>query len=534
MLSRIWNFPFTSLLKSAFVLFGFWLFFRLLGKIKRALQVRRLAAAQGCGPAVRWKTYDPIFSLDLLWTVYKDYSAHRFLEATTNRFAKLQSNTIRFSALWGPPTISTIEPDNLKCILATKFKDFNIDHYRKEALKAILGEGIFASDGETWQHSRDLLKPTFARAKIDDPTFLETHADDLIKAISAESDNIIDLQPLFSSASLDIITEFLFGESARSLDPDKRKSNDGGKTEAEKFYDAFSYIVRSINGQNSKYGVLSVFLPDFGFKKHKKIMDAYVDSVIEHAIADEKSSLILSSDTKDDSHQRYTFLSDIVKSTQDRPRLRAELLNILLAGRDTNESFLSGLFFTLSQRPDIFSKLQHEIDSSGIPLTPNFAQLKSLPYLRAILNEVQRLYPSAPENDRQATTDTTLPLGGGPDQKLPVFVKKDSIVHWSIFAMHRRKDLYGDDAEEFRPERWLDGPDGEKGLRVSWEYIPFSGGPRVCIGQQFALMEVSYLTVRLVREFKRIEAVEKGPWVEKATIVATVNGGVKVRVTPRK
>lgn len=100
--------------------------------------------------------------------------------------------------------------------------------------------------------------------------------------------------------------------------------------------------------------------------------------------------------------------------------------------------------------------------------------------------------------------------------------------------MHRRKDLYGDDAEEFRPERWLDGPDGEKGLRVSWEYIPFSGGPRVCIGQQFALMEVSYLTVRLVREFKRIEAVEKGPWVEKATIVATVNGGVKVRVTPRK
>lgn len=525
MLSRIRDFPFTSLLKSAFVLFGLWLFYQLLVRIQRALQVRRLAAAQGCGLPVRWKTYDPILGLDRLWTIYKDYTAHRFLAATAKRFLNLQSNTIRFSAWLGPPTISTIEPENLKCILSTKFKDYNIDHYRKEALISIMGEGIFSSDGQTWQHSRDLLKPTFTRAKIDDPTFLETHADDLMKAIAAESDHIIDLQPLFSSASLDVITEFLFGESARSLDPDKRKSNDGGKTEAEKFYDAFSYIVGSINGQNSKYGILSYFLPDSSFERNKQIMDTYVDSVIEHAIADEKS---------DSSHKRDTFLSDIVKSSQDRPRLRAEFLNVLLAGRDTTESYLSSLFFTLSQRPDIFRKLQHEIDSSGIPLTPSMSQLKSLPYLRATLNEVQRLYPSAPENDRVATADTTLPVGGGPDQKMPVFVKKGAVVHWSIFAMHRRKDLYGDDAEEFRPERWLDGPDGKKGLRVSWEYMPFSGGPRVCMGQQFALMEVGYLTVRLVREFEKIEAVEKRPWVEKATIVATVDGGVKVRVTPRK
>ncbi|KAG8526270.1 uncharacterized protein KY384_000263 [Bacidia gigantensis] len=534
MLGKVWNVSLSSLLKTAFVLLGIWLSVRLLGRIRRTFQVRRLAAAQGCGPAVRWKSYDPLFGLDLLWTIYTDYTAHKFLDATVNRFIKLQTNTIEYSTLWGSPTISTIEPENLKCILATKFKDFNIDHYRKEALKTIIGEGIFASDGQFWQHSRELLKPIFARAKIDDPTFLETHADDLVKAIYAEGDNIMDLQQLFSSASLDIITEFLFGESARSLDPDKRKSSDGDKTEAEKFYDAFSCIVRSINGQDSKFGVLSFFLPDFSFKKNKKIMDAYVERVIENAIADEESSHNPSSDTKNEGPQRDTFLSEIVKATQDRPRLCAEFLNILLAGRDTTESFLSSIFFTLSQRPDIFSKLQHEIDSSGIPMAPSFSQLKSLPYLRAILNEAQRLYPSAPENDRQAITDTVLPLGGGPNQKLPVFVKKGTTMHWSTFALHRRKDLYGDDAAEFRPERWLDGPDGEKGLRVSWEYIPFNGGPRVCIGQQFALMEVSYLTVRLVREFGTIAAVEKKPWVEKATIVATVNGGVKVKVTPRK
>ncbi|KAL6718937.1 hypothetical protein ACLMJK_003172 [Lecanora helva] len=522
---------FSLFFRPALVLVALYVSYLVLLRIRRAFEVRRLAAAQGCGPTVRWTTYDPIFGVDYIWKIYKDYSAHRFLQATCDRFAKMGTNTMCISTMVGAPTISTIEPENLKTILSTKFKDFNIDHMRKEGLKSIMGEGIFSSDGQFWQHSRALLRPTFARAELDDPVFLEAHAQDLMKAIAAESEGgkVIDLQPLFSSASLDVITEFLFGESARSLDPDKRKSKDGNKTEAEDFFNAFSYIVRSINGQDSKYGALSMFLPDFDFKKNKKIMDTYVDKIIENAIMDEKNS-----GSMDDSHKRHTFLSDIVKSTQDRPRLRAEFLNVLLAGRDTTESFLSGLFFMLSQRPEIFMKLQQEIDSSGIPLTPSFSQLKSLPYLRACLNETQRLYPSAPENDRTAINDTTLPLGGGPDGKSPVFVKKGSTMHWSVFAMHRRKDLFGEDAEEFRPERWIDGPNGEKGLRTSWEYIPFNGGPRTCIGQQFALMEVSYLTVRLVRECAKIEALEKKQWEERATIVATVNGGVKVRVTLRK
>ena len=376
----------------------------------------------------------------------------------------------------------------------------------------------------TWellrQHSRDLLKPPFTRAKIDDPTCYEAHAEDLVKAILAKikTDEIVDLQPLFSHSSLDIITEFLFGDSSWSLDP----ANEGKKTEGEKFYDAFRYIVSSYDGSNSNLGALSLFLPDSGVEKNRKIMNAYLDSVIDRAIADEKAL-----------EGRDTLLAGVVKTTQDRPRLRTEMLNVLLAGRDTTESFMSSLFFTLSQRPDIFSKLQAEIDNSDIPFAPNFSQLKSLPYLRACLNEVQRLYPSAPENERQAIADTYLPLGGGPDQKQPIFVKKDSVVHWSTFALHRRKDLYGEDAEDFRPERWIDTPE-KKGLRVNWEYIPFNGGPRVCIGQQFALMQVSYLTVRLMRAFEKIEKVEPGPWVEAPSIAVTVLGGVKVRITPRK
>ena len=101
--------------------------------------------------------------------------------------------------------------------------------------------------------------------------------------------------------------------------------------------------------------------------------------------------------------------------------------------------------------------------------------------------------------------------------------------------MHRRHDLYGDDAEDFKPERWLDGPDGQKGLRVGWEYLPFNGGPRICLGQQFALMEVYYLVVKLVRAFESIEACDKdSTWRESVSIIVAVDSDVKVMLKPRK
>ena len=89
-----------------------------------------------------------------------------------------------------------------------------------------------------------------------------------------------------------------------------------------------------------------------------------------------------------------------------------------------------------------------------------------------------RLYPVVPANSREALCDTVLPLGGGPDGKSPVLMKKGDVAIWSLYAMHRRKDFYGPDAEEFRPERW-------EHLRPGWEYLPFNGGPRICIGRKF-------------------------------------------------
>ena len=89
---------------------------------------------------------------------------------------------------------------------------------------------------------------------------------------------------------------------------------------------------------------------------------------------------------------------------------------------------------------------------------------------------VLRLYPAVPFNMRVATTDTTLPVGGGPFASDPILVEKGNVICYSVGAMHRRKDLWGLDADEFRPARWESAHHGA-------EYLPFNGGPRVCIGR---------------------------------------------------
>lgn len=88
-----------------------------------------------------------------------------------------------------------------------------------------------------------------------------------------------------------------------------------------------------------------------------------------------------------------------------------------------------------------------------------------------------RLYPLVPSNARTANKDTILPVGGGPDSKSPVLIRKAQIVMYNVYSTHRRKDIYGPETDHFRPERW------EK-LRPGWAFLPFNGGPRICIGRE--------------------------------------------------
>ena len=218
----------------------------------------------------------------------------------------------------------------------------------------------------------------------------------------------------------------------------------------------------------------------------------------------------------------------MLAQTSDRTRIRSELLNILLAGRDTTAALLTNLFFELPRHPEIMARLRAEIAEHVGPEPPTYAQLKEMRYLRAVINESQRLYPIIAANSREAKQDTLLPHGGGPDGTAQVLIPKGSIVLWHMWSMHRREDIYGPDAEEFNPSRWMDGEHESSPLRPGWGYLPFQGGPRVCIGQQFALTETGYVVVRMLQEFPVIESRDSEPWREKVAVTATSLGGAKV------
>lgn len=143
----------------------------------------------------------------------------------------------------------------------------------------------------------------------------------------------------------------------------------------------------------------------------------------------------------------------------------------------------------------------------------------------AKLDTALRLYPIVPFNIREAKRDTYLPVGGGPDGKSPVHVPKGHEVIFSVYTLHRDPEVFGPDADEFRPERW-----GK--IRPSWAYLPFNGGPRICIGQQFALTEAGYTITRIMQQFETIESRDPNPWTEDLGLTLATANGTKVALTP--
>ncbi|KAF2792456.1 putative cytochrome P450 alkane hydroxylase [Melanomma pulvis-pyrius CBS 109.77] len=503
---------FISLTKLAVALIALFLARRAYWEATTGARRRALKKQHGCLPPKHIPTKDPILGLDRFFKNLKAYKEHRQLEAWGQELTDNNAHTIMLSIL-RQTIFVTDDPSNVKTMLATEFDDWSIGSERISSMTSFLGKGIFTTEGAAWKHSREMLRPCFERSQVADVSIMEKHTARLIDLVPKDGATI-DLAPLFHNLTLDVSTEFLFGQSTNSLDPGQEKSCD-------EFVEAFEYCQDPFKENISWFSILSQFLPDPRFKRCIKVIQEFIDGIIESEIASRTSK-------PDSATNRYVFLDELLSQTSDLTRIRSELLNILLAGRDTTASLLSNIFFELPRHPSIVSRLRREIAEHVGRDPPTYQQLKEMKYLKAIINESQRLYPIVPTNSRQAVKDTLLPHGGGPDATAPLFVPKGAVVAWLSRAMHRREDIYGPDAEAFNPSRWLDGEHASSPLRPGWGYLPFNGGPRICIGQQFALTETSYVVVRLLQEFPVLESRDDEPWREKLSITVTGLGGAKV------
>lgn len=323
------------------------------------------------------------------------------------------------------------------------------------------------------------MKPAFARTQIADLhlSAYGTHLNRLIELIPGNGDTV-DLQPLFAGLAFDTSTEFLFGESVASLSPDST-SKDG-----QAFLEAFNHG-QEIVGRRTQLPQWNFLTRDARFRDSCKIAHRFVEKYISKARLPD--------------NDRFILAYELAKETDSLDDIRNQLLNVFLPAHEAVGVALTNVFFQLARHPHVYSKLRKEILIAGREhLDWTFGRLRSLRYLQYVINEAFRLNPAIGANTRIALQDTSLPTGGG-SGKSPIFVRKGDIVTMSFYALHRRQDLFGDDAHVFRPERW------ETLRPAAWSYMTFGGGPRVCPGQNLALTETGYAIVKILETFERIE-----------------------------
>lgn len=481
------------------------------------LRYIKIARDQGCQPPPCIIQRDPIFGLDVVLQLFQALKENR-RNLSIKQLFEVYGNTFK-SESWRTSKLYTIEPKNLQAIFSTDFLSWGVEPMRLFAFEPFVGKGIMCTDGASWESSRALLKPTFARTQIADLhlSAFVAHVQRLLDLIPRDGSEV-DLMPLFSKLALDSSTEFLFGESVGCLSPD------AVSMDAQAFLEAYDYG-QGIVGKRLHLPQWNFLTRDQRFWVSCKTAHDFVDGYIAKG-----KGLAKEADRGAKEPNRYVLAHELLERTTDTAKVRSQLLNVFLPAHEAVGVALTNIFFNLARTPSVYQKLRQEILAAEVHDTCwTFERLKSLRYLQNVISETFRLNPAIGTNTRMALRDTILPTGGGLSGygTSPIFVRKGDTITVSFYALHRRQDLFGEDANVFRPERW------ETLRPPHWAYLTFGGGPRVCPGQNLALTEVAYTIVKILQTFKAVE--NRDPildFVELYKITTTSANGAKVSLIP--
>ncbi|KAF7305559.1 Cytochrome P450 [Mycena chlorophos] len=398
--------------------------------------------------------------------------------------------------------IFTVSPDHLKTVLATNFDTFQKGPYLQGIMRSVLGNGIFNSDGEQWKYHRNMSRPFFARDRVRDFDTLDAHAAVVLSILKSHSQSgtAVDFQDLIGRFTMDSASELLFGKSVDSLKGGGGVDADGRAENS--FLKGYTSALAAVGMRDSRRWLWPLWeLRQDGTKEGMEAVRSFLSPIIAVAVERKRAR------AEAEKTEAQNLLDELVNSTEDREVLMDEMVNILLAGRDTTMHTLTMVIYFLSIYPSISQRLRTEIlDQVGSTRRPTYEDIRDMKYLRAVINETLRLYPPVPANLRQSINATTLP-SPDPNDK-PIYVPAQTTVLYSPLLMQRRKDLWGPDADEFDPDRFLDTRLKEYLLTNSFQFLPFNAGPRICLGQQFAYNEMSFMLIRLLQSFAKFELAE--------------------------
>ncbi|XP_012524944.1 cytochrome P450 4C1 [Monomorium pharaonis] len=397
------------------------------------------------------------------------------------------------------PLIWMFKPEYLEKILPstvniTKGDDYNL-------IKPWLGNGLLTSTGQQWFHDRKLIGPTFHFTILDQFAVIQFEkAEILLKCIEKKrkenSGKAIDICPLLTNVALDIICETAMGVdiNAQELDtPYTTALRNFTDLAMERFFRPWYWI-----------DWLYFSLP--AGKKYTSTVDTlhkFTTEVISKKKAERQSqSDHTDTKTEDDDinigkKKRKAFLDLLLDQNEktDTPltdeELRSQVDTFLFAGHDTTSYAMIWALFLLGNNPQQQEKVHEELeevfgDSDAPATTKDLAKLK---YLERVIKETLRIFPSGAIISRKLIEDIKLDVGTIP---------KDNTVVISIFLVHRNPEVWPDPLK-FDPDRFL--PENSRD-RNPYAYVPFSAGPRNCIGQKFALQEQKIILSTVLRKYK--------------------------------
>ncbi|THH04268.1 hypothetical protein EW145_g5647 [Phellinidium pouzarii] len=489
--------------------------------VKQAQEARRL----GAKPVARIKGKWP-GNVDILLRMMKAFKTAYLMDVYLELFQEYKCTTLNTRILWVDQII-TMDEEHMKYVHATGFNNFWRGRRQKERMEEFLGDGIFNRDGEKWKMHRVTARPFFARERISDFQLFDKHSSltlNLLSRITA-SGKPCDAQDLYARFTLDTASEFLFGNNLDTLslslpEPGKAKMGPKGSATNDEF-GSFAQAFEMAQCVITQRARLGYFWPVSELKKNRikeagQITKKWLDPIVRRAI-DEKAKAKRAGIEAPISER--TFLEHLAQSTEDVGLIRDELLSILLASRDTTACLLTFVTYFMAIYPEVGKRMREEVlQTHGLDQEPTYESLRGLKYMRAVLNETLRLFPPVPLNVRESRpAPVVLPVSHHPTYTAssspypnapfvptptePLYMPGATPVMYMPMLMQRNPDLWGPDADIFDPERFLDPARTARLAANPMMFTPFSAGPRICLGQNFAYNEVSFFLVRLLQQF---------------------------------
>lgn len=395
-------------------------------------------------------------------------------------------------------------PEHIRHVVVTRHDNFERKSPQmRRALEALLGDGLFISDGETWKKRRPLVADIVHKRRL--PEFGQT-IEDAALAVAAEwaalpADAEVELTEEMGRLTAAIISRAVFG-------------NNIAREAAQQVIDGFSAYQRHADSFNLGYFLgADKGWPPFGGKRRRRAI-AMVHGVVENVI---NAHLAGEGDAG-------SMVDLLIRRNQksggeplDITALRNEAATIFMAGHETTATTLTWAWYLLANAPWVRRSVHDEIAAACGTRAPTLADLSQLPWCRAVIQETLRLYPPVPLLPRQALEA---------DRIGHIDVEKSALVMIAPWLLHRSVDLW-DKPNHFMPERFLSG------TRIDpFAYIPFAVGPRICPGMNFGLDEATLCLAILARRFE-VQPREGYKVEPVCRLTLRPKGGLPARVVAR-